>query len=212
MTTPRFTLLVPVKDARSAKTRLDEVGAVARAELMAAFARDAIAAAQRTSLAEVVVVGEAAALAVLLDGLEVPVVADEGGGDLNEALRRAAARLARADRGIAVLLADLPCLRTPDLEAVLTYAATRPERTFVADAAGTGTTLLLAPAGVDLDPHFGVGSAAAHAASGAHPMRGELSSLRLDVDTAGDLEQALLLGVGPETTRAARLLGRGPAS
>jgi 2-phospho-L-lactate/phosphoenolpyruvate guanylyltransferase len=211
VTTPRFTLLVPVKGPPAAKTRLGEIGPAARADLMVAFARDAIAAAQRTPLAEVVVVGDAGALAAVLDGIDVRVVADEGHGDLNEALRRAAGRVARADRGTAVLLADLPCLQTRDLEAVLSYAATRDQRTFVADAAGSGTTLLLAPPGVDLDPHFGVGSAAAHAASGAHTVDGDLTSLRLDVDTADDLERALLVGVGPETARAASRLGLLPA-
>jgi 2-phospho-L-lactate guanylyltransferase len=211
VTTPQFTVLVPVKDAGGAKTRLGELGPAARATLMAAFARDAIAAAQRTPLAEVVVVGDAVALADVLAGLGVRAVADEGDGDLNEALRRAADNLALADRGTAVLLADLPCLRTSDLELALSDAATRPGRTFVADAAGTGTTLLVAPAGVSLEPHFGVGSANAHAASGAHPIGGDLASLRLDVDTSDDLERALRLGVGPETSRAASLLGRRPA-
>ena len=40
-------------------------------------------------------------------------------------------------------------------------------RRFVPDHVGTGTTLLLAPPAVPLDPHFGLDSAAAHAASGA---------------------------------------------
>lgn len=208
MTTPRFTVLVPVKDARDAKTRLGEVGGPARAALMVAFARDAITAAKRSPLADVVVVGDAVALADVLTGLDVRVVADEGGGDLNEALRRAAERLARPDRGTAALLADLPCLRTPDLDSVLTDVAERSRRTFVADASGTGTTLLAAPVGASLDPHFGVGSAEAHAASGARPMPGSLDSLRLDVDTAEDLDRALLVGVGPATAHAASQLGR----
>jgi 2-phospho-L-lactate/phosphoenolpyruvate guanylyltransferase len=211
VTTPQFTLLVPVKAARGAKTRLGDIGSAARADLMGAFARDAIRAARRTPLAEVVVVGDAAALGHVLEGIEVQVVADEGGGDLNAALRGAAGHLARTDRGVAVLLADLPCLRTSDLETVLSYAATHDRRTFVADAAGTGTTLLTAPAGTDLDPRFGPGSAAAHAASGAHSMTGPLASLRLDVDTTDDLGRALHLGVGPDTARVAGLLVQGSA-
>jgi 2-phospho-L-lactate guanylyltransferase len=210
VTTPRFTLLVPVKDARSAKTRFGHVGPTTRADLMRAFARDAITAARRTPLAEVVVVGDAAALRTVLEGIDVDVVADEGGGDLNAALRGAAGRLARPDRGIAVMLADLPCLHTSDLEAALSYAAEHARRIFVADAAGTGTTLLTTPAGTDLDPRFGPGSAAAHAAGGAHPMGGSLASLRLDVDTTEDLDRAVRLGVGPETSRVARLLARPP--
>ena len=202
MTTPRFTLLVPVKDRRGAKTRLAALGASGRADLMTAFAKDAIGAARRTPLVEVRLVGDPDALRPIADELDVIVVPDEGAGDLNRALRRAAARVARPDRGIAVMLADLPCLRTDDLETALGH----PGRAFVADADGTGSTLLVAPAGTELDPHFGPGSAQAHVESGAAPVPGELTSLRLDVDTTDDLERALRLGVGANTARAAALL------
>jgi 2-phospho-L-lactate guanylyltransferase len=203
VTTPRFSLLVPVKDGDGAKTRLGRVGAPARADLMAAFARDAITAAHHTGLAEVHVVGDPVALRPLAEDLGVTVVPDEGDGDLNQALRRAAARVARPGRGVGVLLADLPCLRTEDLDRALD----RSGRAFVADGSGTGTTLLIAPEGTELDPHFGVGSAEAHAASGAVPVAGELTSLRLDVDTADDLARALRLGVGPHTAAAVDRLG-----
>ena len=198
MTTPRYSLLVPVKDGRGAKTRLGGIGASGRADLMAAFARDAISAARRSPLVEVYVVGDATALRAMTDELDVSVLPDEGEGDLNRALALAALRVPRADRGLAVMLADLPCLRTEDLEAALTHAG----RAYVADAAGTGTTLLITPSGAVLDPRFGPGSAKAHAASGASPVPDELRSLRLDVDTADDLDRALDLGVGPHTAQA----------
>lgn len=200
MTTPRFALLVPVKDGRGAKTRLGPVGEGRRAALMAAFARDAVAAAVRSTLVDVHLVGDPTALREIADELDVPVLPDEGDGDLNRALRRAAAQVQREDRGIAVMLADLPCLRTADLEAALRQSS----RAFVADAAGTGTTLLLAPPGVDLDPRFGAGSADRHAASGAKPVSGELASLRLDVDTTEDLAAAVRLGVGTSTATLMR--------
>jgi 2-phospho-L-lactate guanylyltransferase len=203
VTTPRFSLLVPVKDGGAAKTRLGGVDAAARADLMAAFARDAITAASHAALAELYAVGDPVALAPLAEQLGVTVVPDEGDGDLNQALRRAAARVARPGRGVAVLLADLPCLRTEDLDQALDRAG----RAFVADASGTGTTVLMAPEGTDLDPHFGAGSAEAHAASGAVPVAGELTSLRLDVDTTDDRERALRAGVGPHPAAAVDRLG-----
>ncbi|MEV6813934.1 2-phospho-L-lactate guanylyltransferase, partial [Micromonospora sp. NPDC051296] len=81
-------------------------------------------------------------------------------------------------------------------------------RRFVADAPGTGTVLLAAPPGVPLDPRFGPDSAAAHLASGAHPLAGDWPSLRRDVDTAGDLAAALRLGLGPRTAALAGCLAR----
>lgn len=203
MTTPGYALLIPVKDAGSAKSRLGVGEDGQRGRLMAAFARDAITAARGCTAVSVHVVGDLGALAGLAAELEVDLLPDEGDGDLNEALRKAAVRAERADRGVAVLLADLPCLRTSDLDAAFAAARTR---SFVADAAGTGTTLLIAPAGTDLDPHFGAGSAAAHRASGATPLEAALPSLRLDVDTTDDLEAALRFGVGVHTARVASSL------
>lgn len=204
MTTPRFALLVPVKDGRGAKSRLGGVTPAGRAELMDAFARDTISAARGTSLADVHVVGDPAALRELARELDVPLVPDEGEGDLNQALRRAAARIARPGQGLAVMLGDLPCLRTEDLE----LALSREGRAYVADAAGTGTTLLLTPPGAELDPRFGPDSSQAHVASGAAAIAGDLSSLRLDVDTNDDLDRAIALGVGAHTAAALARLDR----
>ncbi|BCJ66927.1 hypothetical protein GCM10009779_24830 [Polymorphospora rubra] len=72
----------------------------------------------------------------------------------------------------------------------------RTARRFLADAPGTGTVLLTAPPGVPLDPHFGVDSAARHAASGALPLTGGWPTLRRDVDTPADLAAAADLGLG----------------
>ncbi len=170
---------------------------------MTAFARDSISAAQQCAAVQVFVVGDAFGLTDLVADLDVEVLPDEGRGNLNSALERAAARVARPDRGVAVMLADLPCLRAEDLGAAFAEADSR---SFVADAEGTGTTLLIAPPGADLDPRFGVGSAAAHLASGAMEIGALLGSLRRDVDTTADLEAALRYGVGVHTARVASSL------
>lgn len=196
MTTRSYALVIPVKDGGSAKSRLGVGDAAQRARLMTAFARDAITAAVACDRVAVHVVGDAAGLVDVLAGLGVDVVPDEGEGDLNTALARAAVRVAREDTWLAVMLADLPCLRTEDLSAALDAAA---GRSFVADADGTGTTLLVVPPGSNLDPRFGVGSAAAHTASGATRIGDDLATLRRDVDTTGDLEAALRVGVGAHT-------------
>jgi 2-phospho-L-lactate/phosphoenolpyruvate guanylyltransferase len=95
-------------------------------------------------------------------------------------------------------------LRPPELDeaiaAALALFATGARRAFVADAEGTGTTLLLAAPGVALDPRFGEGSACRHAESGAHPLAGPWPGLRRDVDTADDLREAADLGLGQHTS------------
>ncbi|RAO62052.1 2-phospho-L-lactate guanylyltransferase [Micromonospora saelicesensis] len=59
--------------------------------------------------------------------------------------------------------------------------------------------LVTAGPAVPLAPRFGVGPAAAHAASWALPLDGDCPSLRRDVDTAADLAPAARLGLGPRT-------------
>ncbi|MFL6159601.1 MAG: 2-phospho-L-lactate guanylyltransferase [Marmoricola sp.] len=204
MTAPRYSLLIPVKDGNGAKSRLGVGSAEVRARLMAAFAYDAIAAAAACDLVEVHVVGDPGRLTTQLSGLDVRIVADEGEGDLNRALSRAALRVADPARGTAALLADLPCLRSADLASALEAALEpAPGRCFVPDADGSGTTLLVAPAGTALDPRFGVGSADGHTRSGAVAVGLGLTSLRLDVDTTDDLEAALRFGVGARTAEVA---------
>jgi 2-phospho-L-lactate guanylyltransferase len=190
-------LLVPVKTWATAKSRLD--GHVDRRDLMRAFARDALEAALACpAVAVVYVVSDEPETATW----GATVLPDEGDGDLNRALAAAARRVGDTHLQLAAMCADLPCLRTDDLTAALTSAAGG--RHVVADADGTGTTLLVAGPHADLEPAFGAGSAARHEGSGAVPLRAELASLRRDVDTAADLRAAMALGVGPHT---AALLG-----
>ena len=192
----KFALLVPVKTLSRAKSRLVGTDADTRVALMRAFAMDAIdAAAQSAHVHTVHVVTDEPGFEA--DGVEV--LPDEGDGDLNAALRNAAVRVRLADPGtsVAAMCADLPALRTPDLDAALTAGMS--PRWFVADAGGTGTTLLAAGPGVDLDPHFGVDSARRHEESGAVAVRADVPSLRLDVDTDADLALAEQTGLGEHT-------------
>ena len=193
-----FAVLVPLKRPDRAKTRLARSGVADHQHLAVAFARDTIAAADASPLVEGVWVVTDAADLVPPHAHHLP---DEGAGDLNEALARAAAILgsSRPGLGIAALCADLPALSSADLTEALSSSD---QRSFVADAAGTGTTLLVAGAGVDLMPAFGEGSAQRHTDSGAVALTSPLSTLRLDVDTAEDLERARSVGVGPNTLAA----------
>jgi 2-phospho-L-lactate guanylyltransferase len=201
-----FALLVPVKPLTLAKSRLTTAQRDEREPLMRAFALDAIGAASRSvAVAQVYVVTEEPGFEV--DGaIRLP---DKGDGDLNRALHHASvqARLLDPSRGIAAMCADLPCLRADDLDGAL--AAGMSPRWFVADASGSGTTLLAAGPGMDLDPHFGAGSAQRHEESGATPVRAGLRTLRMDVDTEADLDAARQIGLGPHTKKALES-GRSP--
>jgi len=99
---------------------------------------------------------------------------------------------------------DLPALRPASVRAVLA-AAINPGRAFVADASGTGTTMLIA-SGTELDPQFQGRSAAGHRESGAVALSaaelgGPLADARRDVDSEVELYDAYFLGLGPATAQ-----------
>ncbi|MFB9234248.1 2-phospho-L-lactate guanylyltransferase [Plantactinospora siamensis] len=201
-----WTAVLAVKRLDAAKSRLrGALDEVPHERLALALATDTIAAAVACpDVADVLVVTGEDRLAEALEPLPVRLVPEGDEGDLNRAFALGA-ELA-AGRPVAALTADLPALRPVELAAALRAAAAEPpERRFVPDTPGTGTVLLAAPAGVPLAPCFGPGSAAAHAASGARPLRGAWPSLRRDVDTAADLAAAAVLGLGRHT---AALVGR----
>jgi 2-phospho-L-lactate guanylyltransferase len=97
---------------------------------------------------------------------------------------------------------DLPALQPESVLRILDASQSHP-RSFVADASGVGTTMLVAH-DVELAPQFQGRSAAAHHASGAVSLSAEaigspIADARRDVDTEADLATAIALGVGPAT-------------
>jgi 2-phospho-L-lactate guanylyltransferase len=200
-----WTAVIPVKRLSAAKSRLrGAVPAAHHAELALAMVRDTAAAVLAgTRVAELLVVTDDPVAAAAVTGLGARVVPDPA-ADLNGAMRFGADQVAGLSRFRAVLAGDLPALRPEQLDDALAAAA---RRSFVADAAGTGTVLLAAAAGEPLDPRFGLGSAVAHAASGAVPLAGEWPGLRQDVDTPADLAAVLALGAGRHTCALLRDLG-----
>lgn len=203
-------LLVPVKPLHLAKTRLRGAWPAqderAHRELALALVRDTIAAATAAAGVRRVlaICSDPRAVRVLRrDGTDV--MPDEPDAGLNPALRHGAQVLGASDprATVGALQSDLPALRSCELDAALAaFAGGGAARAFCPDRVGTGTTLLLARPGVDLDPRFGKGSAAAHRGSGARPLEGAWPTLRCDVDTGSDLTEAINLGLGPHTTAA----------
>lgn len=194
-------MLLPAKALPAAKSRLLPASAdpAAHRRLVEAIRADTRAAALATP--------GVARLLVVTDRPGEPGAFVQREPGLNAALREAASHVAEqwpAD-GVVALLGDLPALRPDELAAVLAAAA-RHARAFVADAAGTGSTLLAATPGTPLDPAFGPGSAARHAAVAVELAAG--ASVRRDVDTADDLAAAATLGLGPATAAVLAGLGR----
>lgn len=222
-----WTLVVPVKAFSAAKTRLGPaVPAEARAALARAFALDTIIAARAARGVErvIVVTGEVDLGSPLPTGVELvrESGAADGAGPTGPAGASAPGgltaaiddgiRAARADGlvPVAVLLGDLPSLRTSELECAL-EAASRHPLAFIADADGTGTTLATAAEGAGLRPAFGEQSASRHREAGFADLSGSapFTTLRRDVDTVEALEQALRLGVGAHTAEVVASLADG---
>lgn len=215
----RWVAVVPVKGSPEAKSRLGDHPE--RARLADAFALDTVAALLAASVVErVFVVTADAVLAARLASLGAVVVRElpqkapserlkgpfvatrEPTDPLNAAIRQGtdAARAAFPGCGIAVVTGDLPALTTADVEAALGLAAAH-QLSMVADEEGTGTTALLALAGVPFSPRFGPGSRAAHEAAGHVPLPlPATASIRRDVDTVDNLAEALHHGVGVHTS------------
>lgn len=203
-----WTVVVPVKDARHGKTRLAAVLAPGhRADLVRAMALDTVEAALACDrVARVLVVTADPAVAEEASRLRrVTVVGEPSRAGRRSGLDAAAlagAAAARRERPapVAVLLGDVPALQPSDLGDALT-AADGVDRGLVADAPGTGTTMLTVGPSAELEPRFGTGSAAAHRALGHVPLDvPAASTLRRDVDVPADLRAAAALPLGPRTT------------
>lgn len=200
----RWGVVVPVKRLALAKSRLAAYGDEVRGQLALAFAADVVAAAlECPGVERVLVVTDDGTAEQVLAALGARVVPDLPDAGLNAALVHGCdvLRGRGGSLSVAALSADLPALRAGDLRSVLDSVPVA-GRGFVADAAGSGTTLLAARAPARLDPSYGGGSRARHAASGAAELVAA-PGLRRDVDTPDDLQEALRLGVGPRTAAVA---------
>lgn len=204
----RWSVVVPVKRLAVAKTRL-ALPDPARERIALAMALDTVAAALGCDrVAAVLVVSDDPKARSALAPLGVRVVADEPDAGLDAALLHGAqvSTAGAPGLGVAALSSDLPALVPRDLAAALDAAATH-SVALVADASGTGTTLLTAAPGRMLPVSYGAGSRDRHVAAGAVDLTLALPSLRRDVDTVADLREAAALGLGTRTAAVATDLG-----
>lgn len=203
-TSTGWTAVVPVKPWALAKSRLHLVeshrDAVARA-----FAQDTLRVlAEAPSVARVVVVTVQKEMWSIAREWGARAVADRPlltNDPLNAAVTtgRGWALSRHAASPIVVVPADLAAMTVEALETALVALAER-ESGFVADLAGTGTTLLAARTPAVLCSAYGRGSAAHHRALGLREAIGLDPRVRLDVDSRADLAEAQHLGLGPCAT------------
>ncbi len=198
--------MIPVKRLSAAKSRLrGAVPGTRHAELALAMVCDTATAVLAAKLVDrLVVITDDPVVTATVQKLGAAVVPDRPGAGLNAAMRFGADEVAGLSTYRVVLAGDLPALRPEQLDQALAGVN---HRGFVADAAGTGTVLLASAPGQPLDPRFGLGSAQAHADSGAVPGLGAWPGLRQDVDTPADLDTVVRLGVGRNTCMLLRDLG-----
>jgi 2-phospho-L-lactate guanylyltransferase len=197
--------VLPVKSFGRAKSRtaLEDGPRAALAEAMVADVLDALVAVP--SLDGVLVVtreklAAAAARAVGADVIEDPW---EAGHSIAAAHGAAIAAAGGAER-VLLVPGDCPGLDPAEVETLL--ADTEPGVVVVPDRHGAGTNaLLLSPPDV-IDPSFGPGSFARHAAlaraAGVSVRVADVPSLAFDVDTPEDLAALRAAGVGGAHMRA----------
>jgi 2-phospho-L-lactate guanylyltransferase len=203
----RWIVVIPAKDLAGAKSRLADRTGGHRRELALAMLLDTVVAAvatHRVRLVLVVTADDAIGPAVSAVGATVvpdtSVVSGTAAG-LNAACRLgiAAAIADEPSCGVAVLVGDLPALRSGELDDALRLADSAGVLV-VADRDGAGTTLLAARTPSSLRPSFGTGSFARHLALGAAAVPiAPLTGIRCDVDDAVGLAFAVQLGVGAAT-------------
>jgi 2-phospho-L-lactate/phosphoenolpyruvate guanylyltransferase len=196
--------LIALKPLEHAKSRL-AVPDPLRRRLAWTMALDTLSALCR-ALPQVLVVSDQPALEARLRHAEIAaeVISESGHVGMNSALSRGARTLqAQGFSSVLACVGDLPALRPESVLRILEASRSYP-RSFLADASGVGTTMLVAHDDIALTPQFQGRSAAAHYASGAVYLSDDaigspIADARRDVDNEADLAVAIGLGVGPAT-------------
>lgn len=202
-------VLIPVKALDLAKSRIELVAPMRRS-LAIAMLNDVIAAcAGVPEVHGVAVVTADDDAATWARSSQAAVIRCPGVGlnhDLTTAMNEVAAT--SPELGIAIIVADLPSLSTDDLRAVL-HEAPSDSAAFVAGQDG-GTTILLQPPGISIQPAFGINSSASHRHV-ANELVSAPDALRCDVDSMDDLFEAARVGVGGHTVAWLREMRRASA-
>lgn len=192
-----WSIVIPVKGGDTAKSRL---GADSRRlGLAGAFALDTVRVVVGSEAVRDVLVVTDPATGRAFRALGARVVPDPGRG-LVAAISAGLEAVSGARSGAAILLGDLPALRSDDLTEFLSAARLVPAA-IAADANGTGTSISTARSGSRHRVRFGADSRRRHRQAGYVDLTHLApASLRSDVDTPDDLAIVRRLRVGRSTT------------
>ncbi len=192
-----WTIVIPIRDPQTGKTRLRAGSAV-----NAAIAHDTLTATLACdAVARVVLVTDQP------DWISTQLLSDPRLHLVPQYSRGLTAAIelgleCAAATPTAVMLGDLPSLSPAELAGALVSATTVP-RGMVTDHCGTGTTLITAQRAGDHRPNFGPDSAALHRGLGYAELPVPTGSgLRRDIDTPADLDHAMRHGTGSATRQA----------
>ena len=212
----QWTVVVPVKSLPDAKSRLLPADDPTRPELALSFLQDVLAALHGSnSVSDVLVVTDDERVRGTVAASSARWLPESPHRGLNPAAAFGAAQVP-GDSAVAIIAGDLPCSNPECIARVLALADGH-ERSFISDAQGIGTTMLMDRAAAACSPAFGERSRARHAQLGYVDIgldadidtRRLLARARRDVDTQVDLWDARRIGVGAATE--AVLAGRIPA-
>lgn len=211
----QWTAVVPVKSLPEAKSRLLPPDDPARPELALSFLQDVLYALHgANSVSDVIVVTDDERVRDIVAATPARWLPESPHRGLNPAAAFGAAQVP-ADTPVAIIAGDLPCLTPACLDQVFALAQEH-RQSFMSDAQGIGTTMLMDRVAASCTPAFGERSRARHAQLGYVDIgldsgldtRRLLARARRDVDTQVDLWDARRIGVGVETE--ACLAGRIP--
>lgn len=199
-----WTVVVPQKDLRLAKSRM-ALGEEDRRDIVVAMFVDTLDAIAACDLVDqVIVVCDSADDALALRRPGVIIQVNDASDGLNASIEKGAslARELLPETLLAVLPTDLPGIRPEELFRALALAADH-DRAFIADAAGSGTTLLTAGTGFELRPAYGPSSRARHTLIGCAEIgrNNDLESLRDDVDDIEALRRVIASDRARQTRR-----------
>jgi 2-phospho-L-lactate guanylyltransferase len=190
----RTAAILPIKSFDKAKQRLgDAVGGADRQQLAAAMVGDVLDAITAVAqIDEVIVVTAEPHAAKAAQEANVTVVEDPHEiGQSAAAGRGIDAALANGAERALLVPGDCPALDPDEVAQLLGRSAPEPSVVIVPDRHGSGTNALLLTPPRAVEPSFGTGSFARHAAfahaAGATVKVADLPSLGLDVDTPDDL-------------------------